>query len=276
MVYTPGHQVITDTHTNGSFGHNGAYPHPDVEETFPHIPPRTDMEIQQQLYMPSYLTAIDVHISRQGRLAAVRCEEQLNDDTSVRRGTVVPDILIALDVDENIIQQRNGYSIREIGKPPEFVMEIAHENSDQPELTSKVNRYQALGVQECWSFDTTGGTNFGAGLQGRDLVNGLYRDIPIRQDANGNQRGYSAVLGLAVCWEQGQLRFFNGATGEYLLTHAEEIQRADAAEQRAQAESQRATTAERQAQAESQRATTSEQENAKMRERLAELGVTLD
>ena len=311
MVYTPGHQVITDTHTEGSFGRNGAHPHPDVDDIFPHLPPRTDMEIQQQLYMPSYLTAIDVHIRSQGRIAAVRCEEQMNHDTSVRQGTVAPDILVALDVDGNIIQQRNGYSILEIGKPPDFVMEIAQKNFQRQALQGRVADYEAFGVQECWFFDTTGGEKVPDGLRGWRLVGNRYQDILIQADGAGNRWGYSAILQLAVCWEHGQLRFYDGETGEYLLTHAEDIQRAntaeqqvqaesqrantaeqqvqaesqraDTAEQRAQAESQRADTAEQRAQAESQRADTSEQradtaeqENAKMRERLAELGVTLD
>ncbi len=37
-------------------------------------------------------------------------------------------------------------------------------------------------------------------------------------------RGHSAVLGLDLCWEDGQLRWYDPATGRYLLTYDEEAE----------------------------------------------------
>ena len=42
-----------------------------------------------------------------------------------RSGILVPDLLIAFDVDRDAIIQQRGYAISEWGKPPEFVLEIA-------------------------------------------------------------------------------------------------------------------------------------------------------
>ena len=137
-------------------------------------------------------------------------------------------------------------------------------------------RYETLQVQECWSFDRTDGGVFSDGLAGWRLVGGRYWPIPIQRDAKGNKWGYSTALGLDVCWEEGQLRFREPESGRYLRTHEEENQRAGAAEQRANAEQQRADAAEQRVNAEQQRAGAAEQENAQLRERLAELGMTLD
>ena len=37
-------------------------------------------------------------------------------------------------------------------------------------------------------------------------------------------RGHSAVLGLDLCWEDGQLRWYDPASGRYLLTYDEEAE----------------------------------------------------
>lgn len=38
----------------------------------------------------------------------------------------------------------------------------------------------------------------------------------------GMFRGFSAALNLYVCWEHGQLRWYDPISGNYLLTHDEE------------------------------------------------------
>ena len=118
MAYSPGSQVGTQTATDVHLGRNGTHHQPDVDYTFPYRPPRTDMEIQKHLYKPSYLTAIDLHIQAQGRVAAVRCEEWLND-TSARQDSVAPDLLVAFDVNEEIIEsaQRVFHHRDQAGRP---------------------------------------------------------------------------------------------------------------------------------------------------------------
>lgn len=67
---------------------------------------------------------------------------------------------------------------------------------------------------------------------------------------DGHCRGYSEILDLYVCWEDGELRWFDPKTETYLRTFTEEIARAD----RAEAERER------------------EAGNRRFRERLQELG----
>ena len=68
------------------------------------------------------------------------------------------------------------------------------------------------------------------GLSGYRLVNGRYELIPIYNSGPDLYYGYSAVLGLHVCWEYGQLRWYDPAAESYLLTHYDERQGRIAAE----------------------------------------------
>ena len=52
-------------------------------------------------------------------------------------------------------------------------------------------------------------------------MNGEYESIQIEELGEGRLRGYSEVLGLYVCWEDGMLRFFDPVTESYLRTHDE-------------------------------------------------------
>ena len=55
------------------------------------------------------------------------------------------------------ILDRNGYVIEEVGKPPDFVLEIASESTGRADYTSKRDAYAGYGVGEYWRFDSTGG-----------------------------------------------------------------------------------------------------------------------
>ena len=57
-------------------------------------------------------------------------------------------------------------------------------------------------------------------------------------------RGYSDILRLFVCWEDGELRFLDPETSLYLPTHHESEARADEESTRADEESTRADAAE--------------------------------
>ena len=49
----------------------------------------------------------------------------------------------------------------------------------------------------------------------------MYQPIDIEVLDEGRLRGYSEVLGLYVCWEEGMLRFFDPVTESYLRSHEE-------------------------------------------------------
>ena len=51
---------------------------------------------------------------------------------------------------------------------------------------------------------------------------GIYREQPPATDSDGIRRGYSTVLELELCVLPGlELRLYDPATGEWLLTHQE-------------------------------------------------------
>ena len=122
-----------------------------------------------------------------------------------------------------------------MGKPPDFVLEVASESTGRRDTTVKRVGYARLGVPEYWRFDRTGGEYHGAALAGDRLVNGEYEPIEVTSDEDGVVRGYSEVLGLTLCWVEGRLRFYDPVSGEYLLTYSESEAERQAAKERAAA-----------------------------------------
>ena len=134
-------------------------------------------------------------------------------------GSLYPDCLVAFGTPrpKAEIEDANGYIISELGKPPEFVLEIASPSTGRRDYTEKRDRYAALGVPEYWRFDTTGGRLHNAALAGDQLTPaGVYEPIRVEHTAEGLYRGYSTVLDLELRWDDGKLRFWNPNTGDYV------------------------------------------------------------
>ena len=153
-------------------------------------------------------------------------------DTRDRSGWVKPDCLVAFGVDPAAIFERNGYVISEVGKPPEFVLEVASESTGRQDYTVKRASYAEFGVAEYWRFDRTGGQYHDRPLSGDRLVKGRYEPLPLDIGADRVIRGYSPVLGLELHWDTGMLRFYDPAAGDYLPDLAEAMSQRDAAEAR--------------------------------------------
>ncbi len=152
--------------------------------------------------------------------------------TSPRLGMMLPDLLVAFDVDPEACRNRNGYIISEQGKPPDFVLEIGSPTTGQRDVTQKRYGYAALGVREYWRFDPSGGRYQGAPLAGDKLVDGAYQPIPIQRTEAETHQGYSEVLNLHTRWEEGQLGWYDPGTGRHILRYQDQRDRADAAEAR--------------------------------------------
>ncbi len=158
-----------------------------------------------------------------------------------------PDCLVSfgMTLPKAEIMQSNGYTISEIGKPPEFVLEIASASTGRRDYTVKRDIYASYGVPEYWRFDHTGGQYHDTALAGdRLLPNGEYEPIPVTTLPNGVIRGYSAVLGLELRSDAGNLRFWNPSTGEYLPDLMDAMDQRDA-----EAAAHQITTAQRDAEA---------------------------
>ena len=168
---------------------------------------------------------------------------------AIRRSTIIdaegiqqivrPDCYVSLGINPISVRRRNGYFIRETGKPPDFVLEIASESTHANDTGFKRELYARLGVAEYWRFDASGGDLYPEALAGERLVNGEYVGIETVRDTDGVVRGHSDWLGLDLCWDNGELRYYNPAAGEYLrnLREAESarleaLSRAEAAEER--------------------------------------------
>ena len=150
------------------------------------------------------------------------------EPTRSRLGLFEPDLLIAFNVDPAACVARNGYVIAEQGKPPDFVLEIGSRSTGRRDVTVKRDGYAALRIPEYWRFDPSGGEYHGSPLAGDRLDGGAYQPIPVERIDDRTFQGYSAVLGLNVRWEEGQLGWYDPATGRHIVRFDDERERADA------------------------------------------------
>ena len=143
---------------------------------------------------------------------------------------ISPDVYLAFGVDARAIRPRKLYLPWEVGKPPDWVLEIASESTGQRDVDYKPGIYARIGVPEYWRFDPSGGAFHGKALSGLLLTGGAYREVELTTGPDGILKGYSPVLGLSLCWDEGWPRFYDPATGTYLEGWREEAAARAAAE----------------------------------------------
>ncbi len=145
----------------------------------------------------------------------------LAEPTPNLEGSRYPDLFVAFDVDLEAYRDTNGYVISELGKPPDFALEIASRSTGSTDTGQKRTDYAALGILEYWRFDATG-EHHGTKLAGEQLVDGTYTAIAIQELPDGNLQGYSTVLDLHLRWEQGELAFYDPDTNRRIITLEDE------------------------------------------------------
>ena len=210
-------------------------------EPLPDPPREPDMQqVEPFLYFCNSLMAHfadrdDVLISGQGYLRHVA-----GNDAEI----FAPDCVVAFGVEPGAITARNGYVVSEVGKPPDFVLEIASRSTGRRDYTVKREDYARYGVGEYWRFDHTGGRFHDAPLAGDVLVEGVYEPVEITREPGGLIWGYSAVLDLDLCWNAGKLKLRSHLAGEYLPTPEEHQAARIAAETRAIASEAQAAASE--------------------------------
>ena len=180
-----------------------------------------------------------------------------------------PDCVVAFGVDPESIIDRNGYVISEVGKPPDFVMEIASKTTSSRDETVKLEGYANMMAPEYWMFDGSGKGYYSRVLSGNRLVGDAYQPIELTEEADGEVRGYSPTLSLYLCVDvENRLRFWDPDTQEYLPTHREAIEgqaRSEAARER---ESARRINAEAELERERAARIEAEAEVERLRDRL--------
>ena len=135
---------------------------------------------------------------------------------------VAPDCYVAFNVDVDHIIYRNTYRVWEMGKAPDFVLEIASESTARRDVRDKPALYASIGFGEYWLYDATADSaHYGAPLRGGYLADGRYEPFPIATEPDGLIWGHSPALGLDLCWDDGRLRYRNPETGEFLMDYEE-------------------------------------------------------
>ena len=193
---------------------------------FPEYPPRDDMNNPIYLHEPSHMRSLAIHFGRD-ETTFVMSEVPVSTSARIQREHRRPDLMVAFDCDRDLLIRQKGYATMTQGKPPDLVLEVASESTGSVDYTDKRAEYAGYGIPEYWRFDPSGGNYHDAALAGDRLVGGEYERIEIEPLDGLNCRGYSAVLGLWLYWEDHQLRWLDPETGRYLRTHDEEYDRAE-------------------------------------------------
>ena len=142
------------------------------------------------------------------------------------RRVVSPDCYVAFDLSDAALEslsvrENNTYLLWEVGKPPDFVLEIGSPSTWSRDLGDKRDLYARIGVGEYWRFDGTGGDFYPEPLVGERLVGGEYERLEMRSDSDGSVWAHSDALNLDLWWIDGELRYWDPAQEKWLLNHQE-------------------------------------------------------
>lgn len=187
------------------------------------------------------------------------------------RKVVAPDALVSFGIGQ---KRRRTYLVWEEGKLPDFVMEMASETTYRNDLTQKMSLYADLGIPEYFLCDIEA-LYLPSPLMGFTLVDGVYEPIPAASDGSV----HSSVLGLDFHLHLDDVRLYNPATQQWVLTPEEAAearadQEASARQQESARADQESARADREAvtrQQASARAEAAEAEVAALRAELARL-----
>ena len=187
--------------------------------------PRPDA-MQQELPLTDLVATIRDALMRRepDRTVFVSSSTFLCYDPRNLNRRIQPDLYVAFGVEEPAIRDRDaGFLPWEVGKQPDFVLDLASVSTAQNDLTRKRDIYASMGIPEYWRFDATGGDFYGEPLVGEHLVDGIYESLPLSGEPDGHPKGYSPVLGLTLAWVDGWFRIYDPSTGEYSRTTEEKL-----------------------------------------------------
>ena len=187
-------------------------------------PPKMDMEQTRHFVLPGIPGTIAKHLDAMipGSTTLVGGNGYLCRRRSDLPCCPYPDLLVSFNVDWEDVIFTNGYVIKEAGKPPDLVLEVASKSTGRRDYIGKREIYSAFGVPEYWRFDHTGGDYHDAPLACDLLKDSGYQPMALTTEPDGVIWGYSEVLGLSVCWVAGRLRFWDRAQQRYLPDQREQ------------------------------------------------------
>ena len=134
---------------------------------------------------------------------------------------VAPDVFVVFGTNR---EKRNSWIVWREGKAPDIVMELASGSTWRRDMREKRDIYAEMGVIEYWRFDPTS-NYFSPPLVGEVLGDNEYRTMEMTTNNDGMVWGHSAALGLDVCaLPDGNLRFYDPVSGQWLRTLHEEVE----------------------------------------------------
>ena len=142
----------------------------------------------------------------------------LYDREDEARDVVAPDVFVVFGVPD---KKRASYNVREEGKAPDFVLEVASKGTYENDLGSKKDKYERMGVPEYCVVDPKGDMHHPR-LQLFRLEGGVYKRVSGRIDPDGSLAVTSETLGLELRLEDDRLRLWDPETQDYLREHQEE------------------------------------------------------
>ena len=156
------------------------------------------------------------------------------------RRSISPDCYVVFGLSEAALRSlslegNNTYLLWEVGKPPDFILEIGSPSTARADLGRKRDLYAELGVAEYWRYDATGGEFYGEPLVGERLLDGEYSRVELRHENHGRIWSHSEALNLDLWWADGELRFWDPVADRWLLSQEGERDGRLVAEARAEA-----------------------------------------
>ena len=148
---------------------------------------------------------------------------------------LAPDVFVSFGVPPG---QWASYSVRREGKPPDVVWEFASPSTVRKDAGEKKDKYRRMGVREYWLVDPVGG-HHDPQVQGFQLVDGAYEQLPSEEAPEGMVAVWSSLLQLELRFADGQLRFWDREKALYVELPEEESDRMRLKERRGRLEEQR-------------------------------------
>ena len=184
----------------------------------PDVPVRKPDAMEQNLEQDEILGLLRAYITDFNQRPDIFLDRDTNIcyDPGNLNVRISPDIYLAFGVDARAIRPRKLYLPWEVGKPPDLALEVASSSTGREDVNRKPGIYARIGIPEYWRFDPSDGNYHDAPLTGLRLVNGVYQPIELTTEPDGVLKGYSAVLGLSICWDEGWPRLYDPVAGTYL------------------------------------------------------------
>lgn len=114
-----------------------------------------------------------------------------------------PDLYITFDVNaERILKAMPNFWVWNVGKTPDFALEMASPSTVAADLGRRRDIYQRLGISEYWRLDYTGGELYGQPIAGERLVDGVYAPYEVHTKADGSVASHSELLDLVFSWNE--------------------------------------------------------------------------